>query len=779
MSGALFDLQGVQSRAHGERGVARYLIELAAALERGFPTAVAKYLLNPDLPMAVALESLPPPGRIASVDPLPGGAALYHVGSPFEPGVSIDRLWPRAARGLRLVVTLYDLIPELFEETYLADPPVRAGYRARLGLLRHADRVLAISKSTANDAVVHLGLRADRVVVVGAAPAAMFTPPESREAARAELRRRLPRVEPGFVLYTGGIDFRKNIDRLLDAYGTLDEEIRRAHQLVIVCKVLPEELAVLEGRLGALGIADRVHFTGFVPDEELRLLYGATDLFVFPSLYEGYGLPLAEALACGAPVVASDTSSLTELVDDPQARFDPYDTGSIGATLERFLLEPELRERLRRADTGLQTWDDVAARTAAVYEGLAARPKQRSPRRRPRLAYVSPLPPQWSGIADYSYRLLEPLSGHYDIDAFADLTQGPAEGPPGIHVSPVGNFDALESARSGYDHVLICLGNSEHHSAALDLVQRRGGIVLAHDVRLSGLYAVSADQRPELEPRSFQEILIAMYGAGVPASLLEHNWLDPHEADRHGIFMLREAVAASDCFVVHSEYAANLARGDAVPADRSKIRVAPFAFPDPAQFASSGEHTTVGTFGVVAATKQTDKVLEAFAVVARKRVDATLAIVGPPAGPDELSRLTDRASDLGLADRVRVTGHVDDERFRALVAGTEVAVQLRSVSMGESPASVTDCLAAGTPTIVTCIGAVRELPDDAVLKVRPEIEPEVLARLILAILDDADRREALAAAGRALALERSFEHSADFLRGLLADVAREGAPAAA
>jgi glycosyltransferase involved in cell wall biosynthesis len=405
-----------------------------------------------------------------------------------------------------------------------------------------------------------------------------------------------------------------------------------------------------------------------------------------------------------------------------------------------------------------------------------ARPKIRLPRRRPRVAYVSPLPPQSSGIADYSYRLLEPLSRHFEVDAFADPTMGSARAPAGIRVSSVGHFDTVERARAGYDHVLICLGNSEHHALALDLVRRRGGVVLAHDIRLSGLYAFCADQRPEVERRPFRQALVEMYGARVPAGLGAEGWLDPVEADAHGIFMAREAIHDSELFVVHSSSAQQLARCDAQPEDRRKVVVAPFAFPDPAQFEgfARGERT-IGTFGVVAPVKQTRKVLEAFALVARQRPDCQLAIVGPPAGAGDLDELGRRASELGLDDRVELTGRVDDDRFRRLVAGTTVAVQLRAVTMGESPASVTDCLAAGVATVATGIGSVRELPDNALVKVAPDIHPESLARLLLALLDDEERRRALGEAGQALAREQSFEHAADFLADLVSAAARAAA----
>ena len=245
-------------------------------------------------------------------------------------------------------MTLYDLIPELFAEHYLADPSVRAWYRARLGLVRHADRVLAISHTTARDAIEHLGLRPERVVVAGAAPA-----PRSRRRSRA---RRLSRKYAADYLASSPASCSTPVESSSGRTSTdcwrpmpvCRKQTRREHQLVIVCRVLPVERRVLEAGLRALGILDRVYFTGFVEDEDLRLLYGCAELFVFPSLYEGYGLPVAEAIVSGAPAIASNGSSLVELVEDEAARFDPFEVESIRTTIARALERAGVARTLAR-----------------------------------------------------------------------------------------------------------------------------------------------------------------------------------------------------------------------------------------------------------------------------------------------------------------------------------------------------------------------------------------------------------------------------------------------
>jgi glycosyltransferase involved in cell wall biosynthesis len=713
------------------------------------------------------IEPLVATGRMMFNDDIDGSQArIYHVGSPFE-YVPIDRLWPPAARssGMRLAVTLYDLIPDLFPEIYLTNPGVLAWYKTRLGLVRRADRVLAISQATAQDAVERLGLPPEKVAVVGAGVSDRFRPPADREAALADLRETLPQIEPGFVLYTGGIEPRKNIDRLLEAYAGLPQALRERHQLVVVCRVLPAERAVLERSLRRLGIASRVLFPGFVGDAELLLLYQAAELFVFPSLYEGYGLPVAEAMACGSPVIASRSSSLVELVRDEEALFDPLESGSIGASLERCLADESLRARLRERRPGERhTWDAVAERTADVYEDLAALPRP-ARRSRRRIAFVTPLPPIRSGIADYSYRLLAELVRHCDVDVFVDQEDlSTIEIPAGAFLERLRMFDLSERARGGYDKVVIALGNSEHHASALALLRARGGVVLAHDVRLTGLYGWCAAVRPELEPRGFRGALEAMYGWRVPPELGLEGGIDYESADRYGVYMAREVIAFCEQFLVHSRYAAQLARLDAAAADLSKIEILPFGFPDPGEFPTGeADARVVGTFGLIAPVKQVAKVLEAFALLAEREPDLRLAIVGPPVGEEERLRYGLQAERLGIGERVEITGELPEADFRSRLAGTTVAVQLRATSNGESPASVADCLAAGVPTITTALGAVRELPDYTVVKVARDVSVTELAETISELLADSDRRAALRSAGSAYAQEHSFAYVAEQL----------------
>ncbi|MCW3101284.1 MAG: glycosyl transferase group 1, partial [Chthonomonadaceae bacterium] len=370
----VLDVQGAQNRQHRDRGIARYTVEQVAGVLDHAPGAVRAVTINPDLTLPGRLDFLF--GRdllqpIGPNRPLTGEPPqLFHITSPIELDLSIDQLWPRWTRtpATQLVVTLYDLIPLVFEDHYLRDPLARARYLARLNLVRAADRVLAISRTTADDAIERLDLDADRVTVIDAGVSERFVRGyDAPEAARAVLQRRLPELREGFLLYVGGIEYRKNIERLVDGYARMPAGARRRHQLVIACRMTPEDRDRLQrhGRDLGLGGGELV-LPGYVTDDELTALYHRCTLFVFPSLYEGSGLPILEAMACGAPVAASNTSTSPEILGDTEATFDPHDGGDIARVMTQVVDDAELLERLRersRSRAARYTWSHVAMRT--------------------------------------------------------------------------------------------------------------------------------------------------------------------------------------------------------------------------------------------------------------------------------------------------------------------------------------------------------------------------------------------------------------------------------
>jgi glycosyltransferase involved in cell wall biosynthesis len=372
------DARGTQSVGHAERGIARYVTEHALALLELAPDAIGWIGLSPDVPIPPIAEPLQRSGKAVrqSADRGPADRVppIYHVMSPFEAELDLEEIWPPWSRASRLVVTLYDLIPLIMRDRYNADwRHMATAWIARLGLLGSAHQILTISQQTADDAMDRLNIPEERITVIDSGVSDRFSSlVRTREEAASILRSALPKVRPGFLLYVGGVDYRKNLEGALRGYAELPRTVRDAHQLVIACNLAQHLRFSLRIFAQDLGIESRnLLLTGFVPDRDLAALYRSCELFVFPSLYEGAGLPILEAMTCEAPVASSGTSAMPELLGDTEATFDPSDPADIARCIREVLETPgrldALRERSRRR-VALYTWERVARRTLAGYE---------------------------------------------------------------------------------------------------------------------------------------------------------------------------------------------------------------------------------------------------------------------------------------------------------------------------------------------------------------------------------------------------------------------------
>ncbi|MFQ6057989.1 MAG: glycosyltransferase family 4 protein [Anaerolineae bacterium] len=278
-----------------------------------------------------------------------------------------EHLLPRL-KGARTVLTVHDLIFLLFPEYHL---PLNKWFLNRFMPLfvRRADAIIAVSQCTKDDLMHYYAVPSEKITVVYEGVDARFQPVTDPDAlARMRARYGLPER---YVLCVSTIEPRKNLATLLEAYQALREG-GSGFKLVIVGR----KGWLYEGffrRLHELGLEGEVVLLGFVPDEDLPALYSAADLFVFPSLYEGFGLPPLEAMACGTPVIASNTSSLPEVVGEAGILIDPHHVGGLVEAMERVLMDEPLRAEMRAK--GLERarrfmWGRAAAMTLEVYRSV-------------------------------------------------------------------------------------------------------------------------------------------------------------------------------------------------------------------------------------------------------------------------------------------------------------------------------------------------------------------------------------------------------------------------
>ncbi len=243
--------------------------------------------------------------------------------------------------------------------------------------VKAAARVLTVTEFSKRSILAAYALPEEKVTVLANGVSGDFRP-IAREVAQRALR--TPRgLETPFILTVGDLQPRKNHLGLIRAFEQLiTAHPQLPHHLVVVGKETWHSPAILAAARKS-SVGSRIHFTGFVSDEELRQLYGACELFVYPSFYEGFGLPILEAMASGRAVACSNTSGMPEVADSAALLFDPHSVAEMVLAMRDLLLNPELRMRMERLGTQRATmfsWDRTAARTLDVYYEVAGNPNR-------------------------------------------------------------------------------------------------------------------------------------------------------------------------------------------------------------------------------------------------------------------------------------------------------------------------------------------------------------------------------------------------------------------
>ncbi len=266
------------------------------------------------------------------------------------------------------VVTIHDLIPYLYPET------VGKGYLQEFlshmpTVMANADKIITVSERSKQDISDIFNYPKANIEVIYEA-AEPFYRPIPKHICRQFLIRKYGIGEP-FILYVGGFGSRKNLRGLMIAHALAMREIKQDYLLVCPGNLRAEDNNY--ALTAALGTADKVVFPGFVPAEDLPYFYGAAALFVYPSFYEGFGLPPLEAFACGTPVICSDNSSLPEVAGEAALLVNPYNAHEIAIAIVKVLMDPILAANL--GEMGLRqaqgfSWEKTAHKTAAVYHKM-------------------------------------------------------------------------------------------------------------------------------------------------------------------------------------------------------------------------------------------------------------------------------------------------------------------------------------------------------------------------------------------------------------------------
>jgi len=366
----------VSSAVHAKAGIGRYAESLARALIERHPGRFALFYnrVRGTQPLE-GLESVPSQSVRAGYKPWRMAVWLGQL-----VGVGFNRLVPGAElfhatehllpplHGVPTVLTVHDMIFKLFPEHQK-----RLNYwylNATMPLYcRRADAIITVSESSKRDIVTHYRLDPAKVTVIYEAAAPEFEP--APQAAVDEVRKRY-RLPERFMIHVGTIEPRKNLTRLIEVLQRL-----RAEGLAIPLVVVGSKGWLYDeffARLEELDVRDSVHFPGYVPSADLPVLYSAAAAAIMPSVYEGFGLPVLEAMACGTPMIASQSSSLPELGGEAARYFDPYDLEGMAGAIRAVWTDTGLRAQMREqglAQAAKFSWDRAAQETLAVYRAVS------------------------------------------------------------------------------------------------------------------------------------------------------------------------------------------------------------------------------------------------------------------------------------------------------------------------------------------------------------------------------------------------------------------------
>lgn len=637
----------------------------------------------------------------------------YWVSNPLMMNVVL----PIHLHGVRIFATISDLIPLVMPDYYIAKWPehIKVEYKQRIETLpRWADKLIFISQSAKNDfEKIDSRVASKSVAIHLAVDHTKFW---------SYISPRDKSKEP-YILLTGGFDPRKNMNAALEAFSYLIKDNYQEFanlKFYVVCAYSHEEKENYERLAAKLGVFDKLVLTGYIEEEELVALYQGASVFFFPSRYEGFGLPILEALACGLPVVTTKVSSIPEIIGDLAYYCSPDDPKDMALVLKAALHDCANNQSKREEyiKTARQfTWAKTTANYFKLFTNTLCETNCSEKLQRHKIAYVSPWSPQRSGIANYSYEIVRHLKEYVDITLY--LENSKECGSDTLEL-PVKSLSTLPKDIEKYDCIIYHIGNnSQFHKEIYKIAWQYPGIIVLHEFNIHPFVADSF--LGTSDEHLYAEALSEGYGEQGKSSYEAVKF----RCDYPEIWkfpMSHALVKRSLATIVHSrwikEQLQDIGHVSVVPHgsvsnkvwdtenNGSELRQ---------RFGISDKSFLISTFGFVNILKRINTILEAIKILVEQGYPIQFLIGGDLIEPS--LKIEETIQSLGLSNHVIISGYLSDDDFERCIQISDIILNLRYPSMGESSGALMKAFTYGKACIVSNYQQFAELPNSVCWKV--------------------------------------------------------------
>jgi FkbM family methyltransferase len=621
--------------------------------------------------------------------------------------------------------TLYDLIPFIYSDLYIKKYGAPYFFFQKMQYLKKSDLLITLSDSGSKEAIDHLAFPTEKIINCSVGLDSKFKKYNINDKKKIEIKKEYS-INRDFIFYIGGLDYRKNVEGLIEAFTLLPN--RKKFQLVIIVSANEETIKNFNNFYKSrFNINfDELILISYVSEENLLTFYNICSVFVFPSLHEGFGLPIIEAMACGAPTIASNLSSMPEAIGCKEALFDPKRPQSIANKIYEVVTNESFKKYLiEHGEKQVKkfTWVNSAKKTLNAFEEMFNNKENKKffVNKRKKMAYISPLPPEKTGVADYSARLIPELACFYEIIL---ITKQDTIDDMWLKANfPIHNLKWFSENVDIFDILLYQFGNSSYHHYMIDLLNLYPGIVLLHDFYISGLLDWMEDYLPKKKFLFSKNLYISH---GYPALIYQEKEgrINTHHKYPCNLSILKKASG----IIVHSEFTVELARkwyGENIVKKIKSINHLVHTNVNNSiedknlakeKLGFQKKDFLICTFGNLHPNKLNHRIIFSSIDHLLNHDNIFLIFIGEKPYSSYFELLSEQIKKNNLIKKIKILGFSERKIFQNYLVAADVAIQLRENSRGETSGCLLTCLSYGIPTITNAHGSISELPNDIIIK---------------------------------------------------------------